>query len=355
MINLSSFLTEINERKSNRLDFIAPVNTLNLDYDTAQGSYVLGARINDDPKQFNLNHSSKRQICDKLGIPAKYFDYLEKYGHHDLAMDNINYLFKHGDENNTVRSVNGTVTAFLSDRYDVVDNDFIVGAVTEAIKDDYVNENLNVIDASETDKKLYMKITKPSVNAEIAKGDIVEAGVIISNSETGHGAINVNPFINRLICLNGMTVNDARFKAIHLGGAKEEGVINHYLTDETKKKKMEYLHAQIGDVVNGSLKQSVFQQSVDKITDASKEIIKPTEAIEIITDKYQLSQDESKSIYDSLARRDAVDAGDPSRWSLINAVTHTAKSIEDIDRKQELEAIGGKILAFVMPKQARVL
>ena len=354
-MNLNAFLDTMKERSNRRLDFRAPVNALNLEYNDAQGSYVLGAKINDDQKQFNLNHNAKRQVCDKLGIPAKYFDYLEKSGHHNLAMDNINYLFNHGDGVNTVRSVDGTMTAFLSDRFDIVDNDFVAGAVIEAIGDDYSKENLNIIDASETDKKLYMKITKPSVNAEITKGDVVEAGVIISNSETGHGAINVNPFINRLICLNGMTVNDARFKAIHLAGAKEEGVINHYLTDETKKKKMEYLHAQIGDVVNGSLKQSVFQQSVDKITDASKEIIKPTEAIEIITDKFQLSQDESKSIFDSLARRDPVDAGEPSRWSLINAVTHTAKSIEDKDRKAELEAIGGKILAFVMPKQARIL
>ena len=334
-MNLNAFLDTMKERSNRRLDFRAPVNALNLEYNDAQGSYVLGAKINDDQKQFNLNHNAKRQVCDKLGIPAKYFDYLEKSGHHNLAMDNINYLFNHGDGVNTVRSVDGTMTAFLSDRFDIVDNDFVAGAVIEAIGDDYSKENLNIIDASETDKKLYMKITKPSVNAEITKGDVVEAGVIISNSETGHGAINVNPFINRLICLNGMTVNDARFKAIHLAGAKEEGVINHYLTDETKKKKMEYLHAQIGDVVNGSLKQSVFQQSVDKITEASKEIIKPTEAIEIITDKFQLSQDESKSIFDSLARRDPVDAGEPSRWSLINAVTHTAKSIEDKDRKAD--------------------
>ncbi len=118
---------------------------------------------------------------------------------------------------------------------------------------------------------------------------------------------------------------------------------------------MEWLHAQIGDVVNGSLKQSVFQQSVDKITDASKEIIKPTEAIEVITDKFQLSEEESKSIYDALVVRDAVDTGDPSKWSLINAVTHTAKGIEDIDRRQELEAYSGKILVFPIPKKARAL
>jgi len=353
-MNLDSFLNSMKERNSKRLDLIAPTNLLTLDYSTDQGSYVLGANMNNDSKEFKVNHNTKRQICDKMGLPAKYWDYLEKQGYEDLAINNINYLFKNGSENNTVRSVNGVATAFLSDRYETIDNDFVAGAVIDRIADDYRNENLNIIGADETDKKLYMKLTKPSVNAEIAKGDIVEAGVIISNSETGHGAINVNPFINRLVCLNGMTVNDARFKAVHLAGAKEEGIINTLVTNETKQKKLDWLHSQIGDVVENSLKHSVFQQSVSKITDATAEKIKPTEAIEIISDKYQLTKDEETSIFDSLARRDSADIGEPSKWSLINAVTDTAKRVDSVDRRNELEAIGGKILALVIPKPARL-
>ena len=203
-MNLDSFLNSMKERNSKRLDLIAPTRLLTLDYSTDQDSYVLGANMNNDSKEFKVNHNTKRQICDKMGLPAKYWDYLEKQGYEDLAIDNINYLFKNGSENNTVRSVDGVATAFLSDRYETIDNDFVAGAVIDRIADDYRNENLNIIGADETDKKLYMKLTKPSVNAEIAKGDIVEAGVIVSNSETGHGAINVNPFVNRLVCLNGI-------------------------------------------------------------------------------------------------------------------------------------------------------
>ena len=151
-----------------------------------------------------------------------------------------------------------------------------------------------------------------------------------------------------------MTVNDARFKAVHLAGAKEEGIINTLVTNETKQKKLDWLHSQIGDVVENSLKHSVFQQSVSKITDATEEKIKPTEAIEIISDKYQLTKDEETSIFDSLARRDSADIGEPSKWSLINAVTDTAKRVDSIDRRNELEAIGGKILALVIPKPARL-
>ena len=116
-MNLDSFLNSMKERNSKRLDLIAPTNLLTLDYSTDQDSYVLGANMNNDSKEFKVNHNTKRQICDKMGLPAKYWDYLEKQGYEDLAINNINYLFKNGSENNTVRSVDGVATAFLSDRY----------------------------------------------------------------------------------------------------------------------------------------------------------------------------------------------------------------------------------------------
>jgi len=354
-MDLNSFVDNIKNRRQERLDFSAPMSDLNLEYDMDEGSYVLGANVpNHGNTKLNLNHNAKRQVCDKLGIPAKYFDYLEKAGYRDLALHNINELFQHGEGSNMVRSRNGNMTAFLSNRFGIYDNDFVAESVIKALSDDINSENVKVIDASETDKKLYMKVTKPSIKSEIAKGDIVEAGLIISNSETGHGAINVNPFINRLICTNGMTTNEARYKQVHLTSAHADGVINIY-SDETRLLDLKLTRSKLIDCVKNSLTQKVFDSHVAKITDASEEIIKPTEAIEVITDKFQLSEEESKSIYDALVVRDAVDVGEPSKWSLINAVTNTAKGIKDIDRRQELEAYGGKILAFVMPKQARIL
>ena len=45
---------------------------------------------------------------------------------------------------------------------------------------------------------------------EPGTGDIVQAGVVISNSETGLGAVCIQPLIYRLVCSNGMVVNDAK-------------------------------------------------------------------------------------------------------------------------------------------------
>ena len=45
---------------------------------------------------------------------------------------------------------------------------------------------------------MYIKASLPSLQREVNKGDVVESGVIISNSEVGYGAVNVSPFIKKL-------------------------------------------------------------------------------------------------------------------------------------------------------------
>lgn len=42
---------------------------------------------------------------------------------------------------------------------------------------------------------MYIKVVNPRLTAEVSPGDIVQAGVVISNSETGQGAVCVQPLI----------------------------------------------------------------------------------------------------------------------------------------------------------------
>lgn len=41
---------------------------------------------------------------------------------------------------------------------------------------------------------------------EVRKGDIVQAGVMISNSEVGLGAVSIQPLVYRLVCTNNSDV-----------------------------------------------------------------------------------------------------------------------------------------------------
>ena len=57
---------------------------------------------------------------------------------------------------------------------------------------------------------MYIKVVNKRLEAEVVPGDIVQSGVIISNSEVGLGSVNIQPLVYRLVCSNGMVVNDAQ-------------------------------------------------------------------------------------------------------------------------------------------------
>ena len=54
-----------------------------------------------------------------------------------------------------------------------------------------------------TETKMYLKVVTPRVEFEVAPGDVVQAGIVITNSEVGCGTLSVQPLIFRLVCRNG--------------------------------------------------------------------------------------------------------------------------------------------------------
>jgi hypothetical protein len=51
-----------------------------------------------------------------------------------------------------------------------------------------------------TEDYMYLKVVNPRLQDEVRPGDVVQAGVSISNSETGRGAVSVCPLVYRLVC-----------------------------------------------------------------------------------------------------------------------------------------------------------
>ena len=108
----------------------------------------------------------------------------------------------------------GTARAFLSNRYRRIDNLEIATAVLPIIGQ---MEGARFESCQITDSRMYMKVVNTRLEAEVVPGDIVQAGVIISNSETGMGAVSIQPLVYRLVCSNGMIVNDAQTRRNHVG------------------------------------------------------------------------------------------------------------------------------------------
>jgi len=44
-----------------------------------------------------------------------------------------------------------------------------------------------------TDTRMYIKVVNERIQTEVVPGDIVQAGILISNSEVGMGSVSVKP------------------------------------------------------------------------------------------------------------------------------------------------------------------
>ena len=152
-----------------------------------------------------------------LNIPWKYYERMcqENIG---LLAQNVNTWLQKGPEQRMIRTIDGRARAFLSNRYRRIDNIDIAQITLPIIEamPDAIFESCNL-----SDDYMYIKVVNPRLTDEVVPGDIVQSGVVISNSETGQGAVCIQPLIYRLVCSNGMTVNEARAR-----GKAVEGVVS---------------------------------------------------------------------------------------------------------------------------------
>ena len=93
---------------------------------------------------------------------------------------NANTWFKHESSQRMLRTLDGSARAYLSNRYRYIDNIDIAGVTLPILGGlpDIRFESCQI-----TESRMYIKAVNPRLQAEVSPGDIVQAGIIISNSE----------------------------------------------------------------------------------------------------------------------------------------------------------------------------
>lgn len=329
-----------------------------------------------DRTEYAVSEIAHRQIGERLGIPARFYDRLRKP---DSKLDeearetlkrlldtNVNTLFKQAPERRLVRTFKGrTVSdglgneaetspvarAFLSDRYRPLDNDDLMAAVVPILGE----MGGTVISCNVSDTRLYLKVVVESVQGEVTGGpgheirgnggEPVCAGLVIRNSEVGHGSLQIVPMIYTYVCTNGMTVGWATEGAnryAHLGRRIEADARGRY-SDETVKLDDEAFFAKVAEDVKAACDETTFNAILVSMNEAAaaKPIANVKAAVERVAEKHALGEGEQDSILTHLAA-----GGDLSAWGLISAVTRTAQDSESYERASELEALGGQLLAL---------
>ena len=336
-LSLNELAQKLTDQKSLKKDYV--VESSNLRF-YSNGSNQL--HLQEIDEVFDVNDVALNQITTKVGLSKKYTDKMLD-GHKSLLMDNVNYWFTNTPKAQMIRTLDGTARAVLSDKYKRVDNDMIAEQVLPILLD----KEYDIKSGAITDTKMYIKASLPSLQREVNKGDVVESGVIISNSEVGHGAVNVSPFIHRLVCMNGMVVNDSRLQSRHLTSSQAtiDGVYE-VLSDEAKELDSQALLAKVRDVVASTSDEMRFEEQVQMMTNASQiKIKRPKKVIELLENKFDLTKNEGESILENLINRDDKQPMS-NLWSVVNSITALGNTMDDYDRGTKMQEIGGRLLTM---------
>lgn len=333
-MSLVELAKELERQKDTKRDFVSPTQDLQI---VPRGTFqdlVVG-----NHGAFEMNEIAHQQVAGRVGIPQKYYDRMRQRAP-ELLAGNVNHWFQKEPESRMVRTLDGRARAFLSDRYRPLDN-FDLGevAITTLTKHQL---KVQIESTALTESRLYIKARTETITAEIKKGDIVQAGIVISNSEVGMGSVKIEPFIFRLVCLNGMIANDHALRKYHVGRGHDGGdMAEEFFRDETRKADDRAFWMKVRDVISGSFRQDIFERMVDAMRKATGEPIQadPVKAVEVTQRKFGLNDTERGGVLSWL-----IKGGDLSRYGLLNAVTRLSQDVPDYDRATELERMGGQIL-----------
>lgn len=332
--SLVELAQELQSRAARKSDYVADTRAVTMD-EKGAGLVIASA----DPIALSVDTHTHRQIGTHLGIPSKYYDRMLAEQPALLAQ-NVNTWFHEDPSRRMIRALDGKARAFLSDRYRRIDNEEVAEAVLPVLLESA--QDIRIESCEVTDRKLYLKAVFPRIEGEVAKGDVVQSGIVISNSEIGAGSLSVQPMVFRLICTNGMIAADSGMRRYHVGQKVGDGMdVEALLRDETKRLSDQALLAALQDVVRASLAQVQFDALLKRMREATDgpRIERPVEAVEQLGKSFVIPQVERQSILENLIR-----GGDYSRWGMLNAVTAVANDHESYDRATELEAMGGQIL-----------
>ena len=248
------------------------------------------------------------------------------------------WLSREEGERQLLRTLDGQVRAVLSERYRRLDNHDLVEHVLPALQA-LPEARFESVELTET--RLYLKVVTPRIQFEVAPGDVVQAGVVVSNSEVGCGMLSVQPLVFRLVCRNGLIASDKTLRKQHVGRSLESEQSGVVFKDDTLQADDRAFFLRVRDVVETAVSEATLRAVGEKLrqTRGIPLASDPLKSVEVLAQRYALTEGERSGVLRSL-----VEGGEVTGYGLVNAVTRYAQQTEDYDRATELEGLGGRLI-----------
>lgn len=324
--SLESFMEGLSAIEKSKEDYVVPSSKMSMSDPSTIGI--------DGLKSYQLNEVSHGQLASKLEIPKKYYDKIS--GIDGLREHNVNSLLGSVQKKYTVRTVNDTARAFLSDRYLPVDNYLVMNEVMPVFQG---FPGAEVKSAVLTDKRMYMQIVFPHTTKDIVPGDAVQYGLTLTNSEVGLGAVKVESTIWRLVCSNGM-IGQSIVNRKHVGRRISDEDNMDLFRRETVQADLKAFVMKLSDIISHSLKEAQYEILYAPLREAAgMKVEKPEETVQKITKHFSLRENESQHVL-----RNMFQENNWSKYGIINGITNAARQTDNADRQYDLERIGNDVL-----------
>lgn len=339
-LSLQEMAAEIERQSGLKEDYL--VDTRNLWMEPFDARVYLHMRENgtDAVEPLEIGQIAHRQLGAQLKIPAAYYDRM-RTDYPELLAQNVNAWFQREPATRMIRTMAGTARAFLSRRYRRIDNLQVAQTVLPILGE---MQGIHFESCQITDSRMYLKVVNTRLEAEVAPGDIVQAGIIISNSEVGQGSVCVQPLVYRLVCSNGMVVNDAQTRRNHVGRVNDAGENFLLYSDETLAADDHAFLLKLQDTVRAAVDEARFSQVVGLMQNAKQAAIEAKDIpslVRLTSREFHITDDESTGVLQHL-----IEGRDLSLYGLSNAITRHSQDVESYDRATELESIGYNVLSM---------
>ena len=342
-LTLEALCQEIKRQDEAKQDYLVQSGCLMMEsFGGSPVLRVIGDNGLDQMEPLDITTTAHRQLGTYLQIPAGYYDRMLK-DFPDLLTYNVNSWLARSHRPKLLRTLDYSVRAILSNRYLCADHIEILQVALPILGE---IPEMHIESCEITESRMYIKIVNKRLEVDVVPGDTVQYGIVITNSEIGHGSIQIQPFIYRLVCSNGMVVPQ-RFgdgtRRIHKGKTL-------HLYQNVQPCRLEGLESnpqvveQLQRTLRNAMEGALFEQITAMMRQAAEVPIEATDLTGVVRQAgslFGIREAEQPGIL-----RHLTSAQDMTLYGLANAVTRYSQDVESYDRATELEAIGYDLMAM---------
>jgi hypothetical protein len=317
---------------------------------------------------FSMTSTAVGQLAGIADVPTRYARVMQATNV-GLFDENFNSWFAHeklSEKNVLVRllvgldsdnpGVVGQARAFLSDRYGARDNLPFLLAVLDGIRQAGLRADQLDIKGDLTEDRMYLIVRAPEIHGfahDLLRGytspyangrgtahggldaenlPIIEAGLLIQNSETGGSAAKITPRLVVRACANGLQQTIDSMRQVHLGAKLAEGQVEW--SADTRRAANELARSQATDAVKSFLNVSYVEKVIERMTeDAVTPVKEVKKTIEVVAKEQGYTEGEADSILNFF-----IDGGQRTAGGVMQAITAAIQQIEDPQRAYDIEA-----------------